>query len=168
MISKKVEKAFNQQINEEMYSAYLYLAMSAYFTDLNLDGFANWMRIQAQEEMTHAMKFFDHIHDRDGEVTLKPIKGAEKTWKTPLEAFEAALEHEKYISGCINDLVTLAIKENDHASNNFLQWFVAEQVEEEATANGIVQQLKLIGKNAAATFHLDLELGKRSFSAEAE
>ncbi|MCP4685254.1 MAG: ferritin [bacterium] len=164
MLSKKMEKALNEQINAELYSSYLYLAMSAHFADQNLEGFANWMRIQAQEELAHAMKFFDHIIERDGQAKLAAIKGPESTFKAPLEIFQAAFEHEKYISGRINDLVTLAIKENDHASNNFLQWFVGEQVEEEATANGIVQQLKLIGKDAAATFHLDIELAKRIFT----
>jgi ferritin len=162
-----MEKALNEQINAELYSSYLYLAMSAHFGDENLNGFANWMRIQAQEELMHAMKFFDHIAERDGQVKLQTIKGPEGTWKSPQEIFEAAFELEKYITGRINDLVTLAIKENDHATNNFLQWFVAEQVEEEASANGIVQQLKLIGKNSGGIFHLDMELGKRSFTAPA-
>jgi len=167
VLSKKMEKALNEQINAELYSSYLYLAMSAHFADTNLEGFANWMRIQAQEELAHAMKFFDHILERDGQAKLQTIKGPEGTWKTPLDIFEAAYEHEKYISGRINDLVTLAIKESDHASNNFLQWFVAEQVEEEAAANGIVQRLKLVGKNAGATFHLDIELAKRVFTPPA-
>ncbi len=165
MLSKKMEKALNEQINAELYSSYLYLAMSAHFAEMNLEGFANWMRIQAQEELAHAMKFFDHILDREGQAKLQTIKSPEGTWKSPLEIFEASYGHEQYITGRINDLVTLAIKENDHATNNFLQWFVAEQVEEEATANGILQQLKLVGKDAAATFHLDIELAKRVFTA---
>ena len=159
-----MEKALNEQINAELFSSYLYLAMSAHCADMNLEGCANWMRIQAQEELAHAMKFFDHIIERDGQVKLQPLKGPEGTWKTAEEIFAAAYEHEKYISGRINDLVTLAIKEGDHASNNFLQWFVAEQVEEEASANGILQQFKLAGKNPGAAFHLDMELGKRTFT----
>lgn len=165
MLSKKMEKALNEQINAELYSSYLYLAMSAHFADVNLDGFANWMRIQAQEELLHAMKFFDHVIERDGHAKLETIKAPEGTWKAPQDIFEASYEHEKYISGRINSLVTLALKENDHATNNFLQWFVAEQVEEEATAKGILEQLKLIGKDPAALFHIDLELAKRVFTA---
>jgi len=168
VLSKKMEKAFNDQVNAELYSSYLYLAMSADFAEKNLGGFANWMRIQAQEELAHAMKFFDHVIERDGQAKLQPIKGPEGTWESPLEVFEAAYEHEKYITGRINDLVTLALKESDYASNNFLQWFVAEQVEEESTANGILQQLKLIGKNPAGIFHLDSALAGRAFGSSAE
>jgi ferritin len=162
VISKKIEKAFNDQINEELYSAYLYLAMSAHFADANLGGMSTWMRVQAQEEVGHAMKFFDHVIERDGSVQLKPIKGPEKTWKSPLDVFEAAYKHEQHITGRINKLATMALEDGDHASNNFLQWFVAEQVEEEATALGIDDQLKLIGKDSSSLFLLDRELGGRT------
>jgi ferritin len=160
-----MEKALNDQLNEELFSAYLYLSMSAHFSSINLNGMAGWMRIQAQEEMTHAMKFYDHVIERDGAVNLKQIKSPQASWKSPLDAFQAAYKHEQHITGCINKLVTQALGEDDHATNNFLQWFVAEQVEEEASALEIVDQLKLIGKDTSTLFMLDRELGSRTFEA---
>jgi len=161
MIPNKMEKALNEQINEEMFSAYLYLAMSAWFESRNLPGFASWMKVQAREENTHAMKFFEYVNERRGRVVLKAIKEPGKEWKSPLAAFEAALEHEQYITGCINDLVNLAGAEKDHATANVLQWFVKEQVEEEASADRIVQMLKMAANAPGALLMLDHQMGER-------
>ena len=161
MISKKVEKALNEQLNAELYSAYLYLSMAAWFESQNLPGFASWMRIQTREENTHAMKFFGFVNERRGRVTLKAIEEPAKEWKSPLAAFEAALEHEQYITGRIDDLVNLAATEKDHATAAFLQWFVNEQVEEEASVDRIVQQFKMANNAPGALLMLDHELGER-------
>jgi len=161
MISKKVEKALNEQLNAELYSAYLYLSMAAWFESQNLPGFASWMRIQTREENTHAMKFFGFVNERRGRVTLKAIEEPAKEWKSPLAAFEAALEHEQYITGRIDDLVNLAATEKDHATAAFLQWFVNEQVEEEASVDRLVQQFKMANNAPGALLMLDHELGER-------
>jgi ferritin len=161
MISKKVEKALNEQLNAELYSAYLYLSMAAWFESQNLPGCAAWMRIQTREENTHAMKFFGFVNERRGRVTLKAIEEPAKEWKSPLAAFEAALEHEQYITGRIDDLVNLAATEKDHATAAFLQWFVNEQVEEEASVDRIVQQFKMANNAPGALLMLDHELGER-------
>jgi ferritin len=161
MLSKKIEKALNEQINAEMYSAYLYLAMAAWFESQNLRGFASWMKVQSREENTHAMKFFEFVNERRGTVTLKEIGAPAQEWKSPLAAFEAALEHEQYITGRINELVNLATAEKDHATAAFLQWFVKEQVEEEASADSIVQQLKMAENAPGALFMIDHVLGER-------
>jgi len=162
MLSKKMEKALNEQINAELYSAYLYLSMSAWFESQNLAGFAGWMRIQHREETAHAMKFFKFVAERRGRVVLKAIEEPGKDWKSPLAAFEAAFEHEQYITGRIGDLVDLANDEKDHAANAFLQWFVNEQVEEEASADSIVQKLKMAEKAPGAMLMLDQALGQRT------
>jgi ferritin len=167
MISKKVEKALNAQVNAELYSAYLYLSMESYFQSLNLNGFANWMRVQTQEEVSHAMKIYDFVNERGGRSLLKGIDGPPTEWESPLAAFEDAYAHEQKVTGLINDLVDLAIKEKDHATNNFLQWFVNEQVEEEASADAIVQQLKMMKKAPGGMFMLDRELGRRVFTPPA-
>jgi ferritin len=167
MIKKNMEKALNEQVNAEMYSAYLYLAMSAYFETLDLKGFSNWMRIQAQEEMMHAMKIYDFVFDRGGRVILSAIKAPPGQWSSPLEVFENTMKHEQKVTGMINDLVDLAASEKDHATYNFLQWFVAEQVEEESSANEIVQKVKLIADAKGGLFMLDKELGQRSFNPPA-
>lgn len=163
-MKESIEKALNNQINAELQSAYLYLSMSAYFESINLKGFANWMRIQAQEEVGHAMRFFKFIFDRNGRVTLHSIDKPEGTWKSPLDAFENVYSHEQKVTGLINGLVDLAKKENDHATQNFLQWFVGEQVEEEASALEIVEKLKLIKDSANGLLMLDMELSKRGKS----
>ncbi|WP_028317794.1 ferritin-like domain-containing protein [Desulfobulbus elongatus] len=167
MLKKKMLKAFNDQINAEMYSSYLYLAMEAYFQSISLKGCANWMRTQAQEELMHAMKFYDFVIERGGKVTLEAIAKPETAWNTPLAVFEAVLKHEEHVTGLINDLVDLAISEKDHASNNFLQWFVSEQVEEEASASEIIEKLKLIKDNTSGLFMIDAELGTRVFTMPA-
>ena len=167
MISKKMEKSLNEQVNAELYSAYLYLSMEAYFKSQNLNGFANWMRVQTQEEITHAMKIYEFIDERGGRITLKAIDGPETKWDSPLAVFEAVYEHERKVTGLINNLVDLAIEEKDHATNSFLQWFVNEQVEEEASADKLVQQLKMMDKAPGGMFMLDRELGQRVFTPPA-
>lgn len=167
MMNARIQEAFNKQINAELYSSYLYLAMSAYFASVNLPGFAQWMKCQAQEEVVHAMKFYDFIIERGGTVALSAIDGPATSWESPLNAFEEAYAHEQKVTGLINGLVDLAIEEKDHASNNFLQWFVAEQVEEEDSADGVVQSLKLAGTQGGGLFMIDRELGKRVFTLPA-
>ena len=167
MLSPKMETALNNQINAEYYSSYLYLSMAAYFDSVNLPGFANWMRIQQQEELLHALKFFDFVSERNARVKLTSIEGPETEWDGPLAVFEATLAHEQHVTGLINKLVDLALAESDHATNNFLQWFVAEQVEEEATADGILQQLRLMKDAPGGLFMMDRELAQRVFTAPA-
>ena len=164
MISKNMEKALNEQVNAELYSAYLYLSMEAFFKSLNMNGFANWMRVQTQEEVAHAMKIYDFINERSGKVTLKAIDGPQTKWESPLAVFQAVYKHEQKVTGLINKLVDLAIKEKDHATNAFLQWFVNEQVEEEASADAILQQLKMMKDAPGGIFMLDRELGQRVFT----
>ena len=168
MLIEKIEKELNKQINAEFYSAYLYLSMSAYFQDIGLLGFAKWMEAQAVEEITHAKKIYDYVFDRGGRVILEEIKKPEVEWKSALDAFEAALKHEQYVSGLINNLVKLAIEENDFMTNNFLQWFVAEQVEEEASVGEIVQRLQLVGDRGNGLFMIDRELGQRAVTVPAQ
>lgn len=167
MLSPKMEEALNKQLNAELFSSYLYLSMAAWFESANFPGMANWMRLQAQEELTHALKFFDFIHERNGTVTLVQVEAPKTAWDSPRDAFEAAYEHECMISGLINGLVDLALQESDHAANAFLQWFVSEQVEEEASVLGIVDKLKLVGDNSVALFMVDGELGQRAPAAPA-
>lgn len=162
MIDKKIEAAFNEQINAELYSAYLYLSMATWFEDENLPGFAGWMTVQAQEETTHAMKFYRHILDRGGRVLLKGIDAPPTEWASPLAAFEAVLEHEKKVTGLINALADLTAKLNDHAASIFLQWLVTEQIEEEKSADDVIQKLRHLEKAPAMLFMLDRELGART------
>lgn len=163
MINNKIQDALNKQINAELYSSYLYLSMSAYFQSINLNGFANWMRCQAQEELVHAMKFYNFINDRGGTVQLVSIEGPPIKWDSPLHAFQDAYAHEGKVTSLINGLVDMAAKQKDHASVTFLQWFVNEQVEEEASADGVVQQLKLAGDAGSGLFMIDRELASRVF-----
>lgn len=166
MLNKKVEQELNKQINAELWSAYLYLSMSAYFESQNLPGFANWMRVQYQEEVSHAMKFFDYINERGGRVNLMPIAEVKTDWKDAIDIFKETLAHEQKVTGMINDLVDLAIVEKDHASNNMLQWYVDEQVEEEANADALLQQLKMLNNNQQGLLMLDKELQSRAFVDE--
>jgi ferritin len=165
MISKQMESTINDQIRAEMYSSYLYLSMSAYFQSTNLSGFANWMKIQAQEEMVHAMKFYDYINERGGRVTLQAIEAPPKDWDSPLDVFNATLEHEQKVTSLINTLVDIAMEERDHATNIFLQWFVSEQVEEEDSANEMLNKIKLMGDAPGGMFMLDNEMGQRVFTS---
>lgn len=161
MISKKMEEAINRQINEEMYSAYLYLSMAAYFAELNLMGFHHWLFVQYHEELEHAEKFYKYLIERGGKVSLLAIKEPDRTWKSPKEAFEAVLKHEQHITGKINELVDLAEAEKDRATFAMLQWFVNEQVEEEAHAQEIVAKLEMIGDHKQGLLMLDHELAQR-------
>ena len=163
MVSEKMNDALNAQVNEEMFSAYLYLSMSAHFAANNLPGFANWMRVQTQEEIVHAMKIFDFLNERGGKVALQPIKQPDTTWQSPASAFEAAYKHEVHITACIDKLVGLARSQSDHATEAFLQWFVTEQVEEESSTDGVVRKLKLVGDGGPALLMLDNELAQRVF-----
>jgi ferritin len=160
-MKSSIQDALNKQLNAELFSSYLYLSMAAHFEAANLRGLAHWMDVQAQEEHVHAMKFFNFINEHGGRVILDQIDKPQTEWSSPLDAFEDACSHEAKVTGMINDLVDLAIKEKDHAANAFLQWFVTEQVEEEASAQEIRDKLKLIGDNAAALFMIDQELAGR-------
>jgi len=162
MLKQKMQDALNQQCNAEFFSSYLYLSMSAYFEGQSLPGMAQWMRFQAQEELIHAMKFFSFINERNGQVTLTQIDPPKTQWDSPLDVFQDASAHEQKVTGLINDLVDLAIAEKDRATEAFLQWFVNEQVEEEATVTTIVDQLKLVGDHGVAKFMLDGQLGQRA------
>ncbi len=168
MISQKMQDAINEQINAEMFSAYLYLSMSAYFESISLPGFAHWMQLQTQEEMTHAMKLYGFLNERMGRVTLKAIAAPQTDWKDALDVFEAALAHEQKVTGLINNLMNLADDEKDHASKGFLQWFVDEQVEEEASTDAIVQKLKMVKDVPGGVFMLDKEMAQRVASVPTE
>lgn len=161
MIKNKMVDAFNKQINAEMYSSYLYLSMAAWFEAKNLKGMAQWMRVQAQEESGHAMKFFDHLVERGGTVVLAEIAAPAATWTSSLGAFEEAYKHECEVTRLIHGLADLAAGEHDHASAVFLQWFVSEQVEEESAADEIVQKLKMVGEHRNGLFMMDRALGER-------
>ncbi|QAA77040.1 MAG: Ferritin-like protein 2 [Candidatus Bipolaricaulis sibiricus] len=162
MIAKKMEKALNEQIREELASAYLYLAMAAYFAHDGWDGMAGWMRIQAREEQEHAMRLFDHIVERGGQVKLPALAEPQATWASPLAAFQAAYKHEQHITGCIHGLVELAQEEKDYAAEVMLQWFVAEQVEEEDHTMKAVQLLERMGSEGRGLVMADRELGRRT------
>jgi ferritin len=162
MLSPKILEALNKQINAELFSEYLYLSMSAHFEAVSLTGMAQWMRAQASEEHGHALKFFDYINNRDGRVTLTQIEAPKTEWKSALDVFEDALKHEQKVTGLINDISNLAFAEKDHASHDFLEWFVKEQVEEEAVARKIVDQLKLIGGDGTGLYMIDQQLGQRA------
>ena len=163
MLDERMEKALNNQINEELYSAYLYVSMSAHFESQSLQGFAGWMKAQSQEEMLHASKFYQYILDRGGRVELQAIKAPLTHWESPQAAYEAALAHEQHITGCINKLTDLAIELSDHATQVMLQWFVNEQVEEEASVGEFVDKLRLVHGAPGALFLMDQEAAKRTF-----
>ena len=162
-IGNKAEEAINKQVNAELYSAYLYLGMSAKCTELNLKGMAHWLYVQAQEEMTHAMKFYRFILERNGHAVLPAIDGVSTDWTTPLQMFAAAYEHEQKVTGLINNIMDIALAERDHATASMLNWFVDEQVEEEANSSEITEKLKLIGESKDGLFMLDKELSVRVF-----
>lgn len=160
-LGKNLQDAINEQIREELASAYIYLSMAAYFEDQNLPGFAHWMVLQSEEEVEHAMKFYAHVNERGGRVLLQAIPEPPAQFEGPLDAFQKALEHERYISSRIVDLYKLAQKEGEYASLSLLQWFVDEQVEEEDSATEIVEQLKLVGDKGHALLMLDRQLAQR-------
>jgi ferritin len=161
MISEKMQEAINNQIQAEFYSAYMYLSMSAFFEARNLPGFAKWLRVQFQEESTHALKFYDYLIERGGSVSLGAIAQPSVEWESNLEAFQAVLEHEQKVTGKINKLYEVALKEKDYASQVMLQWFISEQVEEEKNASDIIEQLLMIDARGTAVLMLDHQLGKR-------
>jgi ferritin len=163
MLSKKMEAALNEQVNKEIYSAYLYLSMSAYSIHIGLKGFANWFTVQSQEELAHAMKLYTHINDQNGKVRLMAIDAPPSEWESPLEMFEKTLKHEQSVTKRIKNLVKLATKEKDQATNVALQWFVTEQIEEEANDNDIIAKLKQVGDKVDALLMLDRELETRVF-----
>jgi len=161
-INENVQQAINEQLNHELHSAYLYLSMSAYLDRINLKGSAHWMRVQAQEELGHALKLYHFLVERLGEVRLRPVEMVPVEWSSPLDAFENAFAHEQKVSARIHRLVDLAQQEKDHATAGFLQWFVQEQVEEEASVDDVVQKLRMVADSKGGRYMLDRELGKRS------
>lgn len=163
MLSQKMQDALNGQINWELYSGYLYLSMSAYFQNLGLPGYASWMKSQSGEELFHAMKMFDYVSERGGHPKLAAVQAPRTEWASPLEAFQEALSHEEGVTARINGLLNLAVEEKDHAAITFLQWFINEQVEEEASVNDVVSKLKLVG-DGGGIYMLDRELAQRTFS----
>jgi len=162
MLGKAMQDAINEQINKELYSAYLYLSMAAYAESENLSGVAHWMRMQYQEEVMHALKFFDYVNERGGRVVLAAIDQPQVEFESPVDVFNITLEHERKVTGLINNLYALAVKENDYASQMMLQWFITEQVEEEANAGQILDTLKMVGDNSHALLMLDRELAQRA------
>jgi ferritin len=161
-MNKRVEEAINEQINEELYSSYIYLAMAAHFETMNLEGFTNWMKLQAQEELQHAMRLFNHINRRGGRVILKAIGEPPVDFGTPLEVFEKALAHEQHITRCIHKLYGIATEEKDYPAQTELQWFIDEQVEEEENTGRVADLLKMAGNDGSALFMLDRELAQRT------
>ncbi|MCP3875823.1 MAG: ferritin [Desulfobacteraceae bacterium] len=168
MISKKLEDAINYQINRELYSEYYYLSMASYLNSIGLSGFENFFLVQVEEERFHAMKMYNFLNEKGGRVTLQTIEAPKTEFKSPVEIFELAYEHEKLVSGLINGLMDLAIKENDHAAKNHLNWFVEEQVEEEASMETILNKLKLIGGEGQGLLMIDNELAQRIFTPPAK
>jgi ferritin len=162
MISEKMQVALNGQVNKEQYSAYLYLAMSAYCNQVGLPGFENWMRMQYEEEVMHATKMYDYILDQGGEVHLQQIDEPPKEFGTPLEIFEQTLKHEQFVTESINKLMSLAVEEHDYATQTFLQWYVTEQVEEEANVNDILAPLRMVGDDKSGLMMIDQQLGARA------
>ena len=165
MISEKLEKAFNEQINAEFYSEYLYLSMLAYFEQQNMQGFKNWMNVQMQEERAHAFGLFHYLHERGGKVKLEQIDKPRLDWNSPLEVMEEVLKHEKFVTSKINNLACLAEEEKDRAAVSFLDWYVKEQVEEESSAEKILKTMRNICNDKLCMFMLDKELSAREFHA---
>jgi len=168
MISKKLEQAINKQINAEIYSSYLYESMAAYYESINLKGFAHWMYVQALEEKTHAKRFFNYVCDRGGRVTLTSIAAPPVKWDSPTEPFGDAYKHEQKVTGLINNIANISIEEKDHLTTNMLQWFINEQVEEEASALDVYQKLKLLKGRGDGLFILDKDLAVRAIGPVAQ
>lgn len=161
MLKDKVLEALNRQVNEELYAAYLYQSMSAYFESKTLLGSAKWMAMQAKEELSHAFKIYHYIIERGGRVELLEIKKPPMDWESPLKVFEESYKHEQHVTASINEITDLAIEKKDHATVNFLHWFHEEQVEEEAQVDEIIEKMKLIGNDGKALYMIDKELGSR-------
>ena len=162
MISEKMQQALNEQVNKEFYSAYLYLAMSGYCDSLGLPGFAHWMRMQYEEENLHVTKMYDYILSQGGKIHLKAIEEPPQDYGTPVEIFEKTLEHEQFITRSINDLMGLAFDERDFATQAFLQWYVSEQVEEEANVQDVLNPLRMMGSEKGGLMMIDQKLGGRA------
>ena len=165
MISEKVQNVLNSQINKEFYSAYLYLAMSAFFDEIGLYGFANWTKVQAREEIDHGMILFDYIIERDGRVNLDKIDSPERNFENPLKKKKKILEHEKFVTESINCVASMSEDECDLATRHFINWYITEQVEEEANARDVITKLKMFGNEKASLYHLDQDLSKREYKA---
>ena len=163
MINTKVEDILNAQINKEFYSAYLYLAMSAYFDELGLKGFANWTKIQAKEEMDHGMILFNYIIERDGKIDLQTIEAPYNDFHSPLQVFEMAMEHEKTVTGSIECVANLSEEECDRATRHFIDWYISEQVEEEAQLSDVIKMIKMFGTDCPILYHIDKELMTRQY-----
>lgn len=163
-MNNEVYKVLNEQINKELYSAYLYLSMSAYFSDLGLLGFANWMRVQFQEEQAHGMLIYDFVLNRGEKVLLTAIDAPKTSWNSPLEVMEEVLKHEEYVTSLINNIVAVAENHKDRATMSYMNWFVDEQVEEESNSHDIISKLKLIGEDKSALYLLDKDLQARVFN----
>jgi ferritin len=168
MLTKKMEEALNSQIQKEMYSAYLYMAMSADCSDKGLAGFATWLMVQYHEEMFHAMKIYEFIDDRNGRPIVPAIQQPPKEWNTALTLFEEVLAHEETVTASINDLMATARSENDNASQTFIEWYVTEQIEEEKNADDIIKKIKLAGEKGPGLYMLDKEVGARTLTAPAD
>ncbi len=164
MITQKLQDAINKQINAELYSAYLYKSMEAYFKSIDLDGFANWMNIQFQEEQAHAFGFLNFLNERGGKIILGAIEAPRVDWPNAIAVFSETLKHEEYVTSLINNLIALSYEEKDYASANFFQWYIKEQVEEEANATKILHQLQLVNGEGQALLMLDRELQARVFN----
>jgi len=162
LLSAKVQKALNEQIKDELYASYLYLAMAGYFKETNLDGFAHWFDLQRQEEINHGLKIFDYVYDRGGKVELMALAKPAGSFASPLEVAQEAFDHERAVTEKINDLYELALQEKDYQTQSLLQWFISEQIEEEKSALTLVERLKMAGKDAAALLILDREMGART------
>lgn len=167
MLKERIQEQLNGQIQKELQSAYIYFAMAGYFESIGLKGFANWMTVQTQEELSHAQRLCNYVNDRGGRTAMLPIEAPQNEWDSPLAAVQNVYEHECYISESIGECITLAIEENDHMTNSLLQWFVVEQIEEEASADELVQKLKLAGNDSSVLFMMDAELGSRVFTPPA-
>lgn len=165
MLNEKMEKEFNEQINKELFSAYLYLDMKSRFSEMNLQGFVNWMDVQVQEEKAHAMGMYDYVLERGGRVELLAIDKPEVEGKTPLEIFEQVLKHEEFVTSRINHLMDVADEVRDRAALSFLDWYLKEQVEEESNVGGVLATLRLIGEEKKALLMLDKDLAARTFVA---
>lgn len=163
MINKRMQDAINEQIKFEIYSANLYLSMSAYIEGKNLKGIAHWLRVQYEEETFHALKLYDYLKNREGQVIIQSIDAPPSEFGTPLETFEKVLEHEQHVTAGINKLYKIAMEENDFAAQIFLQWYVNEQMEEEASAAEVIGKMKLIGDRGVDLLYLDTELSSRVF-----
>lgn len=164
MISKKMSEAVNDQLNFELYSSYIYASMASWFKSQNLEGFANWMNIQVKEELDHANRFYDFLHSCGADVVLEAIPKPQNSWKGIVDVFEETLAHEGKVTGRINKLIDLALSERDHATNARLQWFITEQVEEEASVLSVLQQVRMIKESPEALILMDRELAQRVYN----